>query len=120
LPLDNDSAKLRTELMASQSGRMLLVAQLRQFEAERGYLRGELGRVQHALETVSQELSECSRARSELLSAKNELAALEAEANFLRHSLVTERAIRNSIETSRTWRWTRPLRDLLNANKRQA
>jgi len=110
LPSDNDAAELRAELLASQSGRMLAVAQLRQNDAERDYLRDELDRAQHAL-------SEYSRAQGEL---QSHLDSLRAEADSLRHNLETERAIRNSIETSRSWRWTRPFRELLSNNKRRS
>ncbi len=107
MPSDHNAEELRAELLASQSGRMLAVAQLRQSDAERDYLRGELDRAEHAL-------SECSRAQDEL---QSRLDFLQAEANALRHSLETEKAIRNSIETSRSWRWTRPFRELLGTNK---
>jgi chromosome segregation ATPase len=110
LPADTDLELLRTELLASQSGRMQAVAQLRQSEAERSYLRNELDRAEHTL-------FEFSRVQTELQSA---LTSLKAEVASLRSSLETERAIRNFIETSRTWRLTRPIRELLNRNKRQA
>jgi hypothetical protein len=109
LSSDNDSGKLRLELIASQSGRMLAVAQLRQSEAERQYLRSELDRAEHAL-------LEYSRVQSEL---ESDLESLRAEADSLRNSLEAEKAIRNSIETSRSWRWTRPLRELITARKRR-
>ncbi len=104
---DNDSAQLRAELMASQSGRMLAAAQVRQCEAERVYLRNELDRAEHTL-------AEYARVQKEL---RADLESLKIEAESLRNSLATEQAIRRSLETSRSWRWTRPLRDFLNANK---
>jgi len=107
LPSENDSAELRAELIASQSGRMLAATQLRQCEAERVYLRNELDRAEHTL-------AEYARIEKEL---RADLDSLKTEAELLRNSLATEQAIRRSLETSRTWRWTRPLRDLLNANK---
>ncbi len=107
MPSDKDSAELRAELIASQSGRMLAAAQLRQCEAERIYLRDELDRAEHTL-------AENARIEKKL---RAHLEALKTEAELLRNSLATEQAIRRSLETSRTWRWTRPLRDLLNANK---
>ena len=110
MPSDYNAEELRAELLASQSGRMLAVAQLRQSDAEREYLREELERAQHAL-------SECSRSQGEL---QSRLDSLQAEADSLRHSLETEKALRNLIETSRSWRWTRPFRELLSTNKRRA
>jgi chromosome segregation ATPase len=107
LASDNDSAQLRAELMASQSGRMLAAAQVRQCEAERVYLRNELDRAEHTL-------AEYARVQKEL---RADLESLKIEAESLRNSLATEQAIRRSLETSRSWRWTRPLRDFLNANK---
>jgi hypothetical protein len=107
LPSDNDSAELRAELIASQSGRMLAATQLRQCEAERVYLRNELDRAEHTL-------AEYARIEKEV---RADLESLKTEAESLRNNLETEQAIRRSLETSRTWRWTRPLRDLLNANK---
>ncbi len=93
--------------MASQSGRMLAAAQVRQCEAERVYLRNELDRAEHTL-------AEYARVQKEL---RAHLESLKIEAESLRNSLATEQAIRRSLETSRSWRWTRPLRDFLNANK---
>jgi chromosome segregation ATPase len=107
LPPDKDLAELRAELMASQNGRMLAASQLRQCEAERVYLRNELERAEHTL-------AEYARVQTEL---RADLDSLKTEAESLRNSLETEQAIRRSLETSRSWRWTRPLRDLLNANK---
>jgi len=106
LPSDND-AELRAELIASQSGRMLAATQLRQCEAERSYLRDELDRAEHTL-------AEYARIEKEL---RADLESLKTEAESLRNNLEMEQAIRRSLETSHTWRWTRPLRDLLNATK---
>ena len=107
MPSHEDSTALRAELMASQGGRQLTAAQLRQCEAERVYLRNELARAEHTL-------SEYARVEKEL---RADLESLQIEAESLRNSFATEQAIRRSLETSRSWRWTRPLRDLLNANK---
>ncbi len=107
MPSDNDLAELRAELIASQSGRMLAATQLRQCEAERIYLRNELDRAEHTL-------AEYARVQKEL---RADLESLKIETESLRNSLETERATRRSLETSRSWRWTRPLRDFLNAKK---
>lgn len=85
-------------------------ARLRQSEAERVYLRDELDRAEHTL-------AEYSRVQSEL---RSELESLKAEGESLRRSLETERAMRRSLEESRSWRWTRPLRELLSTSKRRA
>jgi len=67
-------------------------------------------------ETAEHTVSEYSRPQDKLASQLN---SLKSEVDSLSASLETERALRNSIETSRSWRWTRPLRELLNANKRR-
>ncbi len=75
-------------------------AQLRQNEAERVYLRDELDRAEHTL-------AEYIHRQNEL---RSELESLKAENESLRQSLQTEKALRRSMEESRSWRWTRPLR----------
>jgi septal ring factor EnvC (AmiA/AmiB activator) len=102
--------------MASQSGRMLAAAQLRQLEAERSRLRHELARAEHAFDSVSKELAECGAARNAL---RNELEHSKAEAVSLRNLLDTETARRHAIEASRSWRWTRFLRRVMDAGARR-
>ena len=85
-------------------------ARLRQSEAERVYLRDELERAEHTL-------MEYSRINIEL---RSELQSITAEAASLRRSLETERAMRRSLEESRSWRWTRPFRVWLSTDKRRA
>jgi hypothetical protein len=98
-----DAAELRAELKNSQSERMLVAAQLSQIGADRQRLQIELDGVERALQTV-----------------RTELASARAEANSLRDSLVSEKALRSAMECSRSWRLLAPLRALMKKTKEQS